>query len=456
MVNLKMMQYSCCLLWNYVAATSMSDSRQSQDDDETMGRSSGTKSSSSKSSSSRVTGSSSSRSSASAVKESSRTSSSSSSSRVADASSTASKRPSSSSAVESSKSSSSSGADAAKPSGSSRSSRSKDAVSENKDEELDPWEKSHPSAHLSSQKDRARLWPFPIGFDKARPAGEHKLWWESGIPHIVGSIEDSAKQGGSSTASSPSGSVTVPPDASRSDSERRKGSSTSGSKERLAEPSESTTMPKRPPSQPNSDPGPDSTGVDVKRREKMKAAYMKMKKDPNADPELLRKLKKSIMDSSATSTDQAKDGASTSDPGVESNQDKIDVLTAQYMKLKGNPASDADEMKRLKREIGRLREVQRSDDPIGKAPPPAGSIPPPAFGRDPALADQLGPTPEPSSGKYTGLGSDEERQKLKARYLAMKGDPDADPEELKRLKAAIIDSSKANEVKSAAFAPNQV
>ncbi|GHJ84071.1 hypothetical protein NliqN6_0473 [Naganishia liquefaciens] len=56
--------------------------------------------------------------------------------------------------------------------------------------EHDRWAKAHPSASLS--KPRPSIWPFPIGL--ARPAaknkdGKERAWWENGIPHQVGYID---------------------------------------------------------------------------------------------------------------------------------------------------------------------------------------------------------------------------------------------------------------------------
>lgn len=182
---------------------------------------------------------------------------------------------------------------------------------------------------------------------------------------------------------------------------------------------------------------------------------MQMKKDPNADPETLRKLKKSLLETSPSSGSDKPRSVPSATIGPDDNvQERIDVLTAQYMKLKGDPNSDADARKGLKAEIGKLKLALNgstrttSDAPTDRAPPVDGlSTEPP---------ERPEPVQDPAKSSPADTRGEDDRQKLKALYSKMKSDPNADPAELAKLKAMIVGTSRGKEPKSVAFDPNIV
>jgi septum formation topological specificity factor MinE len=180
---------------------------------------------------------------------------------------------------------------------------------------------------------------------------------------------------------------------------------------------------------------------------------MQMKKDPNADPDELRKLKKTLLESPSSSAGLDKTRSIPSNPGdaIEPVQEKVDLLMAQYMKLKGDPDSDPVEMKRLKGEIEQLKGASQGQGSSSKGSQQDAESRP-ALGNESKSKAGAVDVPVPEEN-----GSDERRQRLKALYLKMKADPNADPKKLEKLKAEILSSSsKAKEPKSVAFDVKEV
>ena len=330
---------------------------------------------------------------------------------------------------------SSSSAETSRSSGSNR-------AGESNDKDPDPWEKSHPSAYLSTTgKDRPQVWPFPIGYDKARPVGEKKLWWESGLPHVVGSIQAYPNHAGSTSAG-------IAPEA--------KGDSKSGSREQTSVPltssrsskagatgislvAEAQTDTKAPRPKPD---------ADKRQREKLKAAYLEMKKDPNTDPAKLAKLKK-LLSSTMVSNKVApeadadisiKSSNQTREDAGGSVQDKNDLLMAQYMHMKGDPNSDPAELKRLKSEIASLRGPV---DPISLPDSLQSSDSTSVQDQNKTKRSDASSRPPETSARSSGENENGQRRQLKELYQKLKADPNTDPRKLEKVKTAILKMGEA-------------
>jgi hypothetical protein len=188
-------------------------------------------------------------------------------------------------------------------------------------QQMDPWGKVHPSAQLSSSRNRPQIWPFPIGFDKARPAGDHKLWWESGTPSAPGHLPGCSEVRELQAAESGQPNVDA-----------------------------ATTALGSPllPSKKETLGGEDTNGVKTHKRdrEKLKALYIKLKSQPDNDPETLSKIRSLLSDSSSKLSDKGKDletnlpdvlhseGASNKHPGNITSRAQTDQLECDKPRTK--------------------------------------------------------------------------------------------------------------------------
>jgi len=183
---------------------------------------------------------------------------------------------------------------------------------------------------------------------------------------------------------------------------------------------------------------------DKRQREKLKAAYLEMKKDPNTDPAKLAKLKKLLSSTMGSDTLAPKaDGdalARSSNRMPEgtkgSAQDNKDLLIAQYMHLKGDPNSDAAELKRLKSEIASL---QAPKEPIPVQNKMQSSDPTLAQDRNQMKKPDASPQPTDTSARSSNDDKEQQqRRQLKELYQKLKADPNADPRKLEKVKMAIL------------------
>jgi hypothetical protein len=194
---------------------------------------------------------------------------------------------------------------------------------------------------------------------------------------------------------------------------------------------------------PNANPSPAKHDDDKRQREKLKAAYLEMKKDPNTDPAKLAKLKKllsSTMVSNTVVPEAEGDVLTKSNDRMPkgaggSAQDKKDLLIAQYMHLKGDPNSDPAELKRLKSEIASLRAPV---DPISSQANLQSSDSAPV--QDQSKIDKPDASPRPAETSARSSEDDEKqrRRQLKELYQKLKADPNTDPRKLEKVKIAIL------------------
>jgi hypothetical protein len=265
------------------------------------------------------------------------------------------------------------------------------------------------------------------------------------MPHVVGNVIDYPSKPNGDPPATTSSETSDSKSVAAADSSKRP-TPTAGSKSTYT-PSLSSKAPdlmrKTGETNISSSTNPIRPDVSDKRqREKLKAAYMEMKKDPNTDPAKLAKLKKLLLASEGSRTSNSEPPADStsvtkdrSAPSIEdSDQEKKDLLIAQYMKLKGDPDSDQQELKRLKAEISGLSQ-QKDVHPLAKGTQ-----------AQPAAIPPSNPNQEPEKVENTPVADaerDKQKQQLKALYKKLKEDPNTDPRKLEKVKMAIVGLDKS-------------
>lgn len=229
-------------------------------------------------------------------------------------------------------------------SGSHSKSRSSSEKTKTKETVPDPWEKAHPSAALSTDpNDRPRVWPFPIGYDKARDPGSKRLYWESGVPHVVGHIKTSEKPQATINAEASVSSIGPPPDGTRGSNLGPEMKPTSDSKvplPRAATPAASAAF--TPIDLSKSGQPIDATKSiidkarspkavqDTAKLEEIKKLYMQLKQDPTTDPEKLKKVKAFLLATKASSQPEISKAGQGDPPS--SSKDKAKGILKDVLK----------------------------------------------------------------------------------------------------------------------------